>query len=137
MEYFLGIDIGTTSVKAIAFAKDGKTLCESSISYPIKHPFPDWSEQDPEEITNAVFKTVENILQDLSPHIPRLCCFSSAMHSLIAVDKNGSAISPSIIWADNRANEMAARIHRDKQANRFYELTGLPVHAMSPFCKLL
>jgi gluconokinase len=136
MEYFLGIDIGTTSVKSIAFAKDGKTLCESSISYPIKHPFPDWSEQDPEEITNAVFKTVENILQDMSPHIPVLCSFSSAMHSLIAVDQLGRAISPSIIWADNRATEFAARIHAENRAQEFYSRTGLPVHAMSPFCKL-
>jgi gluconokinase len=136
MEYFLGIDIGTTSVKSIAFSSDGKTLNEQAISYPINHPFPDWSEQDPEEITEAVFKTVENILRDLSPHTPRLCSFSSAMHSLIAVDKKGHAISPSIIWADNRANQIAARIHKDNQANRFYELTGLPVHAMSPFCKL-
>lgn len=137
MEYFLGIDIGTTSVKSVAFSSTGKTICDHAISYPIKHPFPDWSEQDPEEIVESVYKTVENILRDLSPHIPRLCCFSSAMHSLIAVNKNGYAISPSIIWADNRANEMAARIHRDNQANKYYELTGLPVHAMSPFCKLL
>ena len=66
-----------------------KPLCQYSISYPIKHPFADWSEQDPEEIAEAVFKTVENILRDLSPHIPRLCSFSSAMHSLIAVNKKG------------------------------------------------
>jgi gluconokinase len=136
MEYFIGIDIGTTSVKSIAFSREGKTLCEQAISYPIKHPFPDWSEQDPDEIATAVFKSVENILTDLSPQVPRLCCFSSAMHSLIAVDGEGRAISPSIIWADNRANEIAARIHRDNQAQTFYKLTGLPVHAMSPFCKL-
>jgi gluconokinase len=136
MEYFLGIDIGTTSVKSVAFSNDGKTLFEHSVSYPIKHPFPDWSEQDPDEITAAVIKTVEYILRDLSPHIPALCSFSSAMHSLIAVDKKGNAISPSIIWADNRANEIAARIHRENRAKRLYELTGLPVHAMSPFCKL-
>ena len=136
MEYFLGIDIGTSSVKSIAFSSDGKALNEQAISYPINHPFPDWSEQDPEEIAEAVFKTIENILRDLSPYTPRLCSFSSAMHSLIAVDKKGHAISPSIIWADNRASQIAARIHRDNQANRFYERTGLPVHAMSPFCKL-
>src|SRR5450755_519786 len=136
MEYFLGIDIGTTSVKSIAFSRDGKTLCEQAISYPIKHTYPDWSEQDPEEIAGAVFKTVENILQNLSPHIPRLCSFSSAMHSLIAVDQKGNAISPSIIWADNRANEIASRIHRENKAQEFYKRTGLPVHAMSPFCKL-
>src|SRR5579872_3443194 len=101
MEYFLGIDIGTTSVKSIAFSRDGKTLYESSISYPIHHPRPEWSEQDPEEICQALVKTVENILHALHPRLPVLCSFCSAMHSIIAIDKNGMAISPSIIWADN------------------------------------
>ncbi len=137
MEYFLGIDIGTTSVKSIAFSKEGKTLCESSISYPIHHPFPDWSEQDPEEITHALIKTVENILQELHPQVPTLLSFSSAMHSLIAVDHNGAAISPSIIWADNRAAGISSEIHKTNRAKVLYEHTGLPIHAMSPFCKLL
>jgi gluconokinase len=136
MEYFLGIDIGTTSVKAVAFSRQGKTLCEYAVSYPIKHPHPEWSEQDPDEITNAVIKTVENILRDQVPHLPGLCSFSSAMHSLIAVDEQGKAISPSIIWADNRAVDEAARIHHENRAMSFYTRTGLPVHAMSPFCKL-
>ena len=136
MEYFLGIDIGTTSVKSIAFSRDGNILCAHSVSYPIHHPSPDWSEQDPDEISEALFKTVENILQDLSPFIPALCCFSSAMHSLIAVDRNGKAISPSLIWADNRSADIAAQIHAENRAPDFYSRTGLPVHAMSPFCKL-
>ena len=137
MEYFLGIDIGTTSVKSIAFSKDGKTLYESSIPYPIHHPFPDWSEQDPEEIARALVKTVENILQEFHLQIPVLCSFCSAMHSLIAIDKKGMAISPSIIWADNRAAGISAGIHRENRAKDLYEHTGLPIHAMSPFCKLL
>jgi gluconokinase len=137
MEYFLGVDIGTTSVKSIAFSKDGKTLCDSSISYPIHHPHSDWSEQDPEEIVRALFKTVENILQELHPDLPVLVSFCSAMHSLIAVDSNGIAISPSIIWADNRAAGISTEIHKTNRAKDFYEHTGLPVHAMSPFCKLL
>jgi len=136
MEYFLGIDIGTTSVKSVAFSREGKTLVEYSVSYPIHHPNPDWSEQDPEEITGAIVKTVENILCNLSPHLPRLCSFCSAMHSLIAMDEMGNAISPSIIWADNRAAGIAAQIQRENRAQEFYSRTGLPIHAMSPFCKL-
>jgi gluconokinase len=136
MEYFLGIDIGTTSVKSIAFSRDGKTIREHTQSYPIHHPFPEWSEQDPEQICSAVFSTVENILQDLSPDIPRLCCFSSAMHSLIAVDQTGEALSPSIIWADNRAAKIAGQLHKENLAKELYTRSGLPVHAMSPFCKL-
>jgi gluconokinase len=137
MDYYLGIDIGTTSVKSIAFSKDGKTLYESSVSYPIRHPFPEWSEQDPEEVISAFIKTVENILQEFHPQVPVLCSFCSAMHSLIAVDKNGIAISPSIIWADNRAAGISAGLHHANRAKVLYEHTGLPIHAMSPFCKLL
>jgi gluconokinase len=136
MEYFLGIDIGTTSVKTVAFSKEGKLIAEESVSYPISHPHPEWSEQNPEEIFQAFHQTVEKILQKLSPHLPVLCCFSAAMHSLIAVDSSGHAISPSIIWADNRAAAFADKIHAENKAWQFYQLTGLPVHAMSPFCKL-
>jgi gluconokinase len=137
MEYFLGIDIGTTSVKSIAFSGEGNALYEQSIAYPVRHPFPEWSEQDPEEISRAVFTTVENILHHFSPAVPVLCGFSSAMHSLIAVDQGGEAISPCMIWADNRAAEVATRLHTEHRAQEFYARTGLPVHAMSPFCKLL
>ncbi len=137
MDYLLGIDIGTTSVKTIAFSKEGIMLSSFSVSYGIDHPFPDWSEQDPEEIVSAVIQTVEKILQDCAPALPKLCSFSSAMHSLIAVDQQGLAISPSIIWADNRASGISARIHKENRAEEFYQLTGLPVHAMSPFCKLI
>jgi gluconokinase len=137
MEYFLGIDIGTTSVKTIAFSREGKTIAEESVSYPISHPFPEWSEQNPEEIFLAFQQTVEKILQKLTPHLPVLCSFCSAMHSLIAVDAAGKAKSPVIIWADNRASDNAEKIHAENKAWSLYEKTGLPVHAMSPFCKLL
>jgi len=137
MEYFLGIDLGTTSAKTIAFSRDGKTLSQHAISYPIRHPFPERSEQDPEEICQAVFSTLEKVLKDLSPFVPVSCCFSAAMHSLIAVDRSGRPLSPSIIWADNRASDIAAKIHAEKRAEALYTRTGLPVHAMSPFCKLI
>jgi gluconokinase len=137
MEYFLGIDIGTTSVKTIAFSREGKTIAEESVSYSISHPFPEWSEQDPEEIFRAFQQTVEKILQKLTPNFPVLCSFCSAMHSLIAINSSGTALSPAIIWADNRAAGNAEKIHVEKKAWSLYQKTGLPVHAMSPFCKLL
>jgi gluconokinase len=136
MEYFLGIDIGTTSVKSIAFSGDGKICCEQKMSYPIHHPRPEWSEQEPEEIFRAVCITMDNVLKALSPYIPVLCSFSSAMHSLIAVDREGSALTASIIWADNRAADLAAAICSENRAQEFYRRTGLPVHAMSPVCKI-
>ena len=136
MEYFLGIDIGTTSLKTIAFTREGKAITEQSCSYPISHPFTDRSEQDPEEIWKACYLTINKVLETLSPHIPVLCSFCSAMHSLIVVDAGGKALTPSIIWADNRAAAIAEKIHAENRAGDLYRRTGLPVHAMSPFCKL-
>jgi gluconokinase len=136
MEYFLGIDIGTTAVKTVAFSSAGKVLGEQSCSYSMLHPMPGWSEQDPEEIAGAVFKCVENILQHFR-HPPQLISFSAAMHSLIAVDEEGLPLSNCLIWADNRADGIAGRIIREQRAESYYQKTGVRVHAMSPFCKLL
>ncbi len=137
MDYFIGIDIGTTSVKAIAFAADGKVLFEQAITYAMSHPKPDWSEQDPEEVAGSLFQCVENVLQHFYPVQPVLLSFSAAMHSLIAVDDEGMAISKCLIWADNRAAAIATAFQNENRASEFYHKTGVPVHAMSPFCKLI
>jgi len=137
MEYFIGIDIGTTSVKAVAFSREGYPLYELSVPCSTVHPFPGWSEQDPEEIYALVRRSVENILQKFAPRLPEIFGFSCAMHSLIVMDGTDQAITPALIWADNRAASHADAIHHQKKASGFYQKTGLPVHAMSPLCKIL
>ncbi|MFI5194639.1 MAG: gluconokinase [Chitinophagales bacterium] len=137
VDYFLGIDIGTTSVKAIAFSAGGKVLNDQSMGYGLYHPAPDRSEQHPDEILHALFQCVENNLHHFHQAPPVLISFSSAMHSLLAVDDRGNAISECMIWADNRAADIASRLHRENKAEDLYLKTGVPVHAMSPFCKLL
>ncbi|MDV2991581.1 MAG: Glycerol kinase [Chroococcidiopsis sp. SAG 2025] len=54
MNYFLGVDIGTTSTKAIAFSHDGTIKGKGSQGYEIIVPHPTWAEQDPETLFNAV-----------------------------------------------------------------------------------
>ncbi|MDP4251892.1 MAG: gluconokinase [Bacteroidota bacterium] len=136
LDYYLGVDIGTSSVKAIAFNASGQVLYEQSRGYAMFHPAPDRSEQDPEEIVHALFQCVENNLQHFQQP-PELISFSSAMHSLMAIDEEGHPITKCIIWADNRAADIASRLHKENRAASFYFKTGVPVHAMSPFCKLL
>jgi gluconokinase len=136
MDYFLGIDIGTTSLKVVAFSAAGEVLGEQSGSYVMLHPKPDWSEQEPEKIWMAFHKCVENILQHFE-NPPKFISFSAAMHSLMAVDEQGLPLSNCIIWADNRAAVLASRIWEEQKAESLYQKTGVRVHAMSPFCKLL
>ncbi|MNO96451.1 Xylulose kinase [compost metagenome] len=62
--------------------------------------------------------------------------FSSAMHSLVIVNEDGSPISPVLIWADGRSSDQADHIS-EAMKNQIYSRTGTPVHPMTPFVKLL
>lgn len=137
MKYYIGIDIGTTSTKAVAFSEEGEIIAVHSIAYQIYHPSPDRSEQNPDEIFEAVINCMAELTAKLPPGIPLLVAFSSAMHSLIAVDINGRPTTGCIIWADNRSGKIAESLRSTALGKEFYYATGVPVHAMSPFCKLL
>lgn len=137
MDYFLGVDIGTTSAKAIAFNEQGELICKHSCGYAMQHPHPNYSELDPVEIMEAVTSCMQKVIDSLKPSNPRLISFSAMMHSLIAVDEKGEALTQCILWADNRAAVLAKELRGSEDGERFYHATGVPVHAMSPFCKLL
>lgn len=61
---------------------------------------------------------------------------SAAMHSVIAVNQAGEALTPCIIWADNRASAYADRLKNSELGKDIYQHTGTPIHPMSPLCKI-
>jgi len=137
MSYYMGIDIGTTSTKAVAFSDTGDVLAREEIAYPILHPFASYSEQNPEEILEAVINSIARIAASLADKTPVLISFSAAMHSVMAVDAAGRPLTNCIIWADNRASDIAEQLRETTLGDVFYHATGVPIHAMSPLCKLL
>ena len=137
MDYFIGIDIGTTSTKAVAFSATGGVLAKHSLSYPILHPQENRHEQRPVEILEAVINCLAALANQLPQYIPVFISFSAAMHSLIVMDENDMPLTNCIIWADNRASELAEALRKTEEGKRIYHTTGVPIHAMSPLCKLL
>jgi gluconokinase len=139
MEYIIGIDIGTTSTKAIGFDLQGRVLSKSNIGYQIYNPKPDWSEKNPEEIFRAVINYLKKVISENNALGNKLLAvgFSAAMHSLIAVDREGKPMTNCIIWADRRNREFAERIKAIKQGHEIFMGTGTPIHRMSPLCKLI
>jgi gluconokinase len=103
----------------------------------MQHPQPSWSEQHPGEIATAVTQSINAVLAALAPAQPALLSFSAAMHSLLAVDAAGKPLTNCIIWADNRAAAIAQSLRDTDTGRGIYQATGVPIHAMSPFCKLL
>jgi gluconokinase len=136
MPYLIGLDIGTTSTKAIAFSVTGRIWSEAYAEYPIHTPQPSFSEQDPEEIFRAVLQVTRNVVaRHPDEELLGVSC-SSAMHSVIAMDISGKALTACIIWADTRSKAEAERIKGSREGHEIYMSTGTPIHPMSPLCKL-
>jgi len=137
MNYYLGVDVGTTSTKAVAFSDKGEVIATHSVAYSMRHPQPNQSEQDPDEIAMAVIASINKVVEMLLPGLPAFVSFSSAMHSLVLVDEAGKPLTACIIWADNRASEVAEILRNTEFGNSIYHTTGVPIHSMSPLCKLI
>lgn len=142
MHYFIGVDVGTTSTKAVAFDLQGRVLAEKSLGYPLHTPEPAGSEQDPEEVFQAVraaIRAVTTAVRTTGFTVSGLAgiSFSSAMHSLMAVDAAGNLLTRSITWADTRSKQYADQIKHSAAGHNIYRRTGTPVHPMSPLCKLV
>jgi gluconokinase len=138
MKYIIGIDIGTSGTKAIAFAVNGDILYSAYASYPMITKQQGEQELDPGILLEASVTTIGEIMRNSDPANKLIGIgFSSAMHSVIAVDKNGVPLSPVITWADLRSEESAAKIRNTDIGKRIYEHTGTPIHPMSPLCKIM
>jgi len=139
MDCIIGLDIGTSSTKAIAFGSTGEIIAEHKISYPILNPKSDYFEQDPEEIFQAVIESiafVSNTLKANKQYTLSGIGISCAMHSLIAVGEKGNPLTNCIIWADSRSKGFATQIKNSTEGHDIYMKTGTPIHPMSPLCKL-
>jgi gluconokinase len=135
MTYFIGIDIGTGSTKAVAVNTSGEPLHVTQVSYPTYSPEPTYSEQSPELIWQALVKCLLSMIDHFKEK-PRGIVFSSAMHSVIPIDENGMPLMNMIIWADNRSASIAKALHASALGEKIYSETGTPVHAMAPVCKI-
>lgn len=132
----LGVDIGTTSTKAVLFSEQGEVIQQENIGYPLYTPDISTAEQNPEEIFQAVLQAMSNIMKVHSGKPLLFVSFSSAMHSVIAIDENDRPLTPVITWADNRSEAWAHKIKDEWNGHEIYKRTGTPIHPMSPLSKI-
>ncbi|MCC9608874.1 xylulokinase [Blastopirellula sp. JC732] len=112
MSIYLGIDIGTSGTKTIAIREGGEILAESSATYPLHHPKPMWSEQDPDDWWNAVVKTVRRVVKEAKarPGDVKAIGLSGQMHGSVFLDKEDKVIRPALLWNDQRTVAECAEI---------------------------
>jgi len=135
----LGVDVGTTSTKVVAFDTGGEPRARAEEDYPLLESAQGHAEQDPAAILAAVVSCVRAATEEARTGGAEVAglSFSSAMHSLLALDGQGRPATPSIIWADTRAAAQAERLRADPIGLGLHQRTGTPVHPMSPLTKLV
>ncbi|MCM3598638.1 gluconokinase [Metabacillus idriensis] len=135
-KFVIGVDIGTTSTKSVLFKTDGTIVSTFGVEYPLYSPNPETAEQNPHEIFQAVIKTIKEVSSKVDPADLLCVSFSSAMHSVIAVDRDGTPLSNCMTWADNRSAKWAETIAKEMNGHEIYLRTGTPIHPMSPLSKI-
>ncbi|WP_052323828.1 gluconokinase [Flavihumibacter sp. ZG627] len=133
MQYFAGVDIGTTHTKLL--------VCDERLHlvYQSKRGYTKGAGAilDAPEILDAVKQLLSEAGESLSLFQKELTvCFSSAMHSIMLVDDNNHPITPLYTWADNSAAPIIQDLKANVLAQGLFEETGTPIHPMSPLCKL-
>jgi xylulokinase len=114
MSVYLGVDIGTSGTKTLAIRRDGTILAESSVEYPLYHPRPLWSEQDPEDWWRATVKTIRTVIRKakLKAADVRGIGLSGQMHGSVFLDKNHKVIRRALLWNDQRTAAECDEIER-------------------------
>jgi gluconokinase len=135
-KYSLGIDIGTGSVKAVAVDPSGKQLASRQQFYSTTVPQEGYAEQDPFLVFDAFISATMEMIQ-LIGKLPAVISFSSAMHSVVVTDRSCKPLTQLILWSDSRSASIAAELRCTAQGKKIYEVTGTPIHAMSPLCKIM
>jgi gluconokinase len=133
------IELGTNGVRVFAFDLNGEVIGSMKGHHPTFHTEPDYSEQDPEQIFITTLYLLKNLLNEcIHPKKYKVACicFSASMHSVVAVDKNGSPLGYAITWADNRAKKESQELRHSALGKSLYAATGTPIHPMSPLLKI-
>jgi xylulokinase len=113
----VGLDVGTTGVKAVAVDPDGAVLARSEESYALSTPRPGWAEQDPDDWLRAAKRALASIEAGALG-------FSGQMHGLVALDADEVPLRPAILWNDQRTAAECAEIESRIGLERLIELTG-------------
>src|SRR4051812_3158928 len=114
----VGIDVGTTGVKAIRISETGEVLERAEVEYPLSIPQPGWAEQDPEDWWQATEAALDAVGRDGPIGL------TGQMHGLVLLDSADRVLRPAILWNDQRTGAECAEIEETVGFSRLVELTG-------------
>jgi xylulokinase len=127
LSFLLGLDVGTTGLKALLIDRTGRVIAETLSEYPMSSPQPLWAEQNPEDWWQAAVKSIRQVLGKSSHRRVAAIGLTGQMHGLVLLDDKGKVLRPCIMWNDQRSAPQCATVTERVGAKRILELTGNPL----------
>jgi xylulokinase len=128
MSHLIGLDLGTSSIKALLVQDNGQIVGQGSAEYPIHTPKPGMAEQDPAEWWQATVSAVRQALDSANSSVAIAAIgLSGQMHGTVLLDGQNQALAPAIIWPDQRTERQVREITALVGAESLIDLTGSPV----------
>jgi xylulokinase len=124
--YFLGLDVSTTSSKALLIDESGTVVAAHSSPHTLQTLQPLWSEQDPQEWWQAISVSIRSVLHQtgLTRETIQSVGVTGQMHGLVLLDDAGNVLRPAILWNDQRTQEQCDQIHQRIGKEKFVQITG-------------
>jgi xylulokinase len=134
----VGIDLGTTNIKAIVFDPSGTIVAGASVPTPTLYPRPTWAHHDPSEFWAKTAQAVRQAVGQLDdPQRIVSVAVTSTGETGFPIDKHGEATYESIAWFDGRTKAEAQWLDEHIGADRLFSITGLSLQPIFSLCKIL
>lgn len=105
MNYYIGVDLGTSAMKLLLMDVSGTIYNSISKEYPLEFPKPGWSQQNPEDWKTALFEGIKELLENFDSSLVKGIGCGGQMHGLVVLDENDNIIRPAILWNDGRTGK--------------------------------
>lgn len=136
-EVVIGLDVGTTATKAVAFELGSAWRHVAIREYPLLAPQEGWRVQDPAAIRSAVLDTLAECATVVGTAPVVAIAVSTAMHAVIGLDEDREPLTELVTWADARSLDQARGLRASNLASELHRTSGTPIHPMTPLTKLM
>ena len=121
---YIGVDLGTSSVKLLLMKEDGTVQKIVSKEYSLSFPNPGWSEQNPMDWWTQSIAGLKELTAECDKSQVAGISFGGQMHGLVILDKDDNVIRPAILWNDGRTTEETDYLNNEIGKEKLSALTG-------------
>ena len=134
----IGIDVGTTNIKALIFDPRGHEIARAQAKTPTHHPQLEWAYYKPDELWETVCGVLKNAIAQIdNPANITGIATASIGETGVPIDKRGNPTGHAIAWFDQRTRPQCEQLRKTFDRDKLFSLTGLPLQPISSLCKIL